>query len=81
MTSGDELQARREHWLPEKAVTLPAWKLALAQRMRGLTVAQKADAIAAGLTALLETDRDRLTAKQWESFNRALALVRDGMLP
>ena len=81
MTMGAELTAQRAHWLPDKAATLPAWKIALAQRMRGLTVAQQADAIASALKMLTETHADSLTPKQWENLNRARALVADAMLP
>ncbi len=78
---GAELTAQRQRWLPERAATLPSWKIALAQRMRGLTVAQQADAIAAALSGLLELHGDRLTPKQWKQLGDARALVREAMLP
>ncbi len=77
---GAELTTQQKRWLPDKAVTLPAWQIALLQRMRGLTVAQQADAIAAALKMLTETHGDKLTPKQWENLNRARALVTDAML-
>ena len=77
---GGELTTGRERWLPSKAVTGPAWQIALAQRMRRLTFAQQADAIAAALALVVETHGDELTPKQWENFNHARALVVDAML-